>query len=365
MVVQDKTFSNKYGNNVVTLVDSTGSIHIHDKSHISSIKSSNKYLDFKSSSYLSLNKELKVKLEAERVIKEYGLGSYGILTPYHVELEEYIEKIYGENHRIQTFQNDVRDILLYSLVHSNDFIFIDEHLNASFKHILKSVIFEKTHLLEFSHNTPFELESKLEAIQLDYPTARKFIITEGVFESLGDICHYGDIMKLSEHFDCVTILDESNALGVIGKKGLGTYDYHQCREKADIVFCSMDKTLCSSGQFYVFNDKAVSILLENNTTLFDESIYYPVNVLSAAVAKTVLNIIFEDSTDFKNINSTTSVHTQLVKNINYWKKKCQTIGLKFIESTSAITSIIINDSKVESIVELLYKNKIKIVIIKK
>jgi len=120
----------------------------------------------------------------------------------------------------------------------------------------------------------------------------------------------------------------------------------------------MDKTLCSSGHFYVFSNRIIDILLKNNTCLFDESVYYPVNALSAAVAKTALNIILEDSTDFKNINSSTAVHTQLVNNIKYWKKKCQTIGLKFIESSSAITSIIINDPKIEYLVEYLFKNKI-------
>jgi len=190
MVVQDNTFSKNYGNNVVTLVDSTGTIHIHDKSHISSIKSSNKYLNFKSSSYLSLNKELKVKLEAEKVIKEYGLGLYDVITPYHVELEECLEKIYGENHRIQTFQNDVRDVLFNNLVSSQDFVFIDEQLNASFKQILNSLAFERGHIHEFIHNSASELETKIEAIQLDHPVSRIFIITEGVFETYGKYKDY-------------------------------------------------------------------------------------------------------------------------------------------------------------------------------
>ncbi|ORX45774.1 hypothetical protein BCR36DRAFT_414372 [Piromyces finnis] len=359
MVVQDNILSKKYGNNIVTLVDSTGAIHIHDKSPLSSIKSTNKYFNFKSSSFLSLNKELKVKLEAEKAIKEYGLGSYGIFTPYHAELTEYIEKIYGEDCSIRTFQNDIRDILFNSLVSSQDFIFIDEQLNTSFKQTIKSLFLEKGHIIEYTHNTPLDLKSQLKAIQLKFPTVNKFIITEGVFENIGDVCYLNDIMDISKEFGCTLVLDESNALGVIGQKGFGSYDYHQCQQKADIIFCSMDKTLCSSGQFYVFNNKSISILLKNNTSLFDESIYYPINALSAAVAKTVLNIIFENTTDFKNITSSIDVHTQLVDNINYWKQKCQSIGLKLIDSPSAITSIIIDDVDAESLVELLFKNNIK------
>eukprot|EP00833_Pecoramyces_ruminatium_P006356 jgi/Orpsp1_1/1180388/evm.model.c7180000073204.1 len=295
MVIQDNTvITTHFNNDVVTLVDSTGSIHIHDKSLVSSIKSSNKFLNFRSSSYLSLNKELKIKLAAEKAIKEYGIGSYGIFTPYHVELYKNIEKIYGQHH-IQFYQNDIRDIFFSNLINSSDYIFYDEQLNTSFKQVIKATAIEKSHIIKFLHNDAFDLSEKLEAIDLISPTAHKFIITEGVFEFQGDLCLLQDIFNVSKKFECFTILDESNALGVIGKEGLGSYNYHQCQQKADIVFCSMDKVLCANGQFFVLNDKVVSILNEHQTDLFDNSIYAPVSTLSAAVAKTVLDVIFDNS----------------------------------------------------------------------
>jgi len=184
MVIQDSTsFSNN--GNIVTLVDSTGSIHVHDKSFISSIRSSNKYLNFKSLSYLSLNKELKIKLEAEKVIKEYGLGSSHILTPYHVEFIKCLEKIYDTHHHIRTYQNDVRNVLFNSFIRSNDYVLYDEQLNLSFKKILESLAFEKGHLIPFSHNDPNDILTKLKEIEKNNILARNFIITEGVFELQG------------------------------------------------------------------------------------------------------------------------------------------------------------------------------------
>jgi len=165
-------------------------------------------------------------------------------------------------------------------------------------------------------------------------------------------------LKISKQYDCYTILDESNALGVIGKHGYGSYDYHQCQLEVDLTFCSLDKVLCGNGQFYIFNDCIMNLISENETDIFDEFTYSPVTTLSAAVAKTALTIIIDDTTEFKNIESLSSVHSRLVDNIKYWKKKCQNIGLKFLESSSAITSIIIEDPNIESISELLYKNKI-------
>jgi len=236
MVIQDSTNFSDCGKNVVTMIDSTGSIHIHDKSHISSIKSSNKYLNFKSSSYLSLNKELKIKLEAEKVIKEYGLGSSHIITPYHVEFIKCLENIYGTNHRIQTYQNDVRDILFTSLIRTNDYVLFDEQLNTSFKKILESLAFEKGHLIHFSHNNSHDLLTKLKNIEQNNTSTRNFIITEGVFELQGDICNLSEILKISKQYNCYTILDESNALGVIGKRGYGSFDYHQSQPEVDIIF---------------------------------------------------------------------------------------------------------------------------------
>jgi len=177
-------------------VDSTGSIHIHDKSHISSIKSLNKYLNFNSTSYLSLNKELKIKLIAEQVIKEYGLGSYGLITPYHVELTKYLEKIYGHHHHIKTYQNDVRDILLTSLIYPSDYVFVDEQITTSFKQILTFLAFNKNNIYYFSHNKAEDLELKLKTIELENSKAQKFIITEGVFELQGDICNLPKILEI-------------------------------------------------------------------------------------------------------------------------------------------------------------------------
>jgi len=185
MVFQENILSNKKFNyDIVSSVDSTGSIHIHEKSSISSIQSSNKFINFKSSSYLSLNKELKVKLIAEKVIKEYGIGTYGIFTPYHIKLYKHLENIYG-HHQILTYQSDVRDIFFSNLIHFNDFIFFDEHLNSSFKQVLKALTINKNHLIEFAHNDAYDLLEKLEAIDLISPIAHKFIVTEGVFELQG------------------------------------------------------------------------------------------------------------------------------------------------------------------------------------
>ena len=121
----------------------------------------------------------------------------------------------------------------------------------------------------------------------------------------------------------------------------------------------MDKVLCASGQFYVFNQRISTLLARHLTDLFNETIYPPVSTLAAAVAKTVLDIIVEDSVDFKNVGEdTTGVHAQLMDKIKYWKKKCQSIGLKFIESPSPMTCMILDEIDTESLAQLLFKNKI-------
>jgi len=155
-------------------------------------------------------------------------------------------------------------------------------------------------------------------------------------------------------------LDESNALGVIGKEGLGSYNYHQCQEKADVVFCFMNRALCANGQFFVLNERISTILNEYQTDLLQEAIYLPISTLDAAVSKTVLDIIVDNYVEFKNIGheNTLPLHTQLINNIKYWKKKCQSIGLKFIDSPSPITSIIFEDIDTESLSHQLLNNKI-------
>jgi 8-amino-7-oxononanoate synthase len=53
---------------------------------------------------------------------------------------------------------------------------------------------------------------------------RRFIVSDSVFSMDGDAAPLAGLLELAERFDCVVLLDEAHATGVLGKRGRGLTD---------------------------------------------------------------------------------------------------------------------------------------------
>ena len=77
-------------------------------------------------------------------------------------------------------------------------------------------------------------------IWLRKPLNRRFIIVEGVYAGSGDIAPMGEIFKLKEEFCYRLVVDESNALGVLGKRGRGACEHFGLQpQQVEIVTATM------------------------------------------------------------------------------------------------------------------------------
>ena len=72
------------------------------------------------------------------------------------------------------------------------------------------------------------------------PLNRRFIVIEGVYAGSGDIAPMDEIFKLKEEFCYRLVVDESNALGVLGKRGRGACEHFGLEpEQVEIVTATM------------------------------------------------------------------------------------------------------------------------------
>ncbi len=53
---------------------------------------------------------------------------------------------------------------------------------------------------------------------------RRFIVSDSVFSMDGDLAPLAELLELAERFDCVVLLDEAHATGVLGEEGRGLTD---------------------------------------------------------------------------------------------------------------------------------------------
>jgi 8-amino-7-oxononanoate synthase len=91
------------------------------------------------------------------------------------------------------------------------------------------------------------------------------ILTDSVFSMDGDLCPLPDLLDLADAFDCMLLVDEAHATGVLGANGAGCVDYFGCRDRPSIQMGTLSKALGSLGG-YVAGSAAVIDFLRNRAS---------------------------------------------------------------------------------------------------
>lgn len=96
--------------------------------------------------------------------------------------------------------------------------------------IQKGIQISRSDIFWFKHNDMQDLENVLARVGLQRkkqkkPLARQFIVVEGVYANVGDICPLHDLLALKLKYKYRLIVDESHSFGVLGKRGAGICDH--------------------------------------------------------------------------------------------------------------------------------------------
>ncbi|KAJ3105073.1 serine palmitoyltransferase component [Phlyctochytrium planicorne] len=212
-----------------------------------------------------------IKDKAVDALRKYGVGScgppgfYGTidrksdmnLKDVHMELEAALAKHVGTEASIIYSQGfSTISSVIPAFAKRGDILVIDDGCNLA---ILKGAALSRSSIKYFKHNDLKDLESVLDRIQLDSvrkksPLTRRFIITEGLSESQGDIVDLPKLIEIKKKYKYRLILDESMAFGVLGKTGAGTAEHFGIKaSEVDILSASMANSLASSGGFCAGN----------------------------------------------------------------------------------------------------------------
>lgn len=139
---------------------------------------------------------------------------------------------------------------------------MDEACNDA---IVTGVELSRSTLITFRHNDMGHLTEILTSIaaddkrkRFDTRQQRRFIITEGLFRLVGDLCPLNEIIKLKEQFCYRLILDESTSFGVVGKTGRGVTEYFGVNiTDVEIITIAVDTALASVGGLCVGSHEIV------------------------------------------------------------------------------------------------------------
>ena len=116
---------------------------------------------------------------------------------------------------------DANGGLFETILKAEDAVISDELNHAS---IIDGVRLCKAKRYRYKNNDMEDLEAKLK--EADEAGARiKLIATDGVFSMDGIIANLKGICDLADKYNALVMVDDSHAVGFVGKKGRGTAEY--------------------------------------------------------------------------------------------------------------------------------------------
>ncbi|KAI9787767.1 MAG: serine palmitoyltransferase component [Geoglossum umbratile] len=205
-----------------------------------------------------------LKEKAIQALRTYGVGPCGPPGFYgtqdvHVKTEADIAAFLGASACIiyaQAFSTISSVIPAFSK--RGDIIVADKAINYA---IRKGIQISRSTVRWFEHNDMEDLERVLKRItkeQAKKPLTRRFIVTEGVFENVGDIVDLPKIIELKLRYKFRLILDETWSFGVLGRSGRGVTEQQNVdATEVDFLIGSLAGPLCAGGGFCAGSDEIV------------------------------------------------------------------------------------------------------------
>lgn len=218
-------------------------------------------LNFASNNFLGLADREEVKEACRACIDKYGVGSCGPRGFYgsfdvHMDLETQIAQFYGVDEAI-LYSDGMACVssVIPAFAKKGDLIICDEGVNYG---IQQGIYLSRSKVKWFKHNSMKDLRRILEEVRAEdqkkkKTLTRRWIIVEGLYQDSGNVCTLDKVVDLKNEFKFRLLVDDSMALGVLGKKGRGSPEHWDMQVVTDIecLVCNLDATLASCGGFCV------------------------------------------------------------------------------------------------------------------
>lgn len=220
-----------------------------------------KVINFASNDYLGLAGDERLIQAAVEATQTYGTGSTGsrLLSGHrelHAELEKAIASLKQTEAALVFSSGYLANLgAIAALVGTKDLIFSDKYNHSSLKNGAK---LSEAKVIQYDRCDIANLTAKLHQYRSQY--RRCLIITDSVFSMDGDLCPLPELLSLAETFDCMVLVDEAHATGVLGKTGAGCVEHFGCTGKELIQIGTLSKALGSLGGYVAGSHTLIDFL---------------------------------------------------------------------------------------------------------
>ena len=289
-------------------------------------------LNLCANNYLGLANHPKVVKAAREALDKWGYGLASVrficgTQSLHKELEGRLSAFLGmEDTILYSSCFDANTGLFETILNKEDAIFSDALNHAS---IIDGVRLCKAARFRYGNNDVEDLGNQLESAG---DARRKLIVTDGVFSMDGYLADLPGICDLADRHESLLMVDDSHAVGFMGKNGRGTHERHGVMDRVDLMTGTLGKALGGASGGYVSGRKEIVEFLRQRSRPYLFS-----NTLAPAIAAGSLKAL-------DLLESSTELRDRLEENTCFFREAMEKEGFEILPGEHPITPVMFGDA---------------------
>ena len=293
-------------------------------------------LNLCANNYLGLAQHPDVTAAAKEALEKWGYGMASVrficgTQGVHKQLEAKLTEFLGtEDTILYSSCFDANGGLFETLLGAEDAVISDELNHAS---IIDGIRLSKAQRYRYRNSDMADLEAKLKE---SAPARFRLIVSDGVFSMDGFIANLPQICELAQKYHALVMVDDSHAVGFMGKRGRGTPEYHGVVDKVDIVTGTLGKALGGASGGYTSGRKEIIELLRQRSRPYLFS-----NTLAPAIAGATLKVL-------DLLSSSTELRDRLEANTWFFRQEISKLGFEIQPGTHPIVPVMLGDAALAS-----------------
>lgn len=293
-------------------------------------------LNFCANNYLGLANNPELIGAAQQGLDSHGFGVASVrficgTQDIHKQLEHDISAFLGtEDTILYSSCFDANGGLFETILGAEDAVISDALNHAS---IIDGVRLCKAKRYRYANNDMADLEAQLK--QADADGARfKLIATDGVFSMDGVIADLKSVCDLADKYGALVMVDDSHAVGFVGKNGRGTHEYCNVMDRVDIITGTLGKALGGASGGYTSGKKEIIEWLRQRSRPYLFSNSLAPSIVTASIK--VLQMLTQGD----------ALRAKLWQNAAYFREKMSAAGFTLAGKDHAIIPVMLGDAKV-------------------
>lgn len=297
------------------------------------LQSGKEVVNLCANNYLGLSDHPDLIEAGREALARYGYGMSSVrficgTQEEHKELEARISRFLGfEDTILYSSCFDANTGLFETLLGPDDAIISDALNHAS---IIDGVRLCKAKRFRYANSDMVDLEAQLQAAA---DCRFKLIATDGVFSMDGYIARLSEICDLAEKYGAMVMVDDSHAVGFVGKTGRGSIEHCNVMGRVDIVTGTLGKALGGASGGYTSGRKEVIDWLRQRSRPYLFS-----NTLAPVIAQTSIRVL-------DMLEASTERRDRLMQNAAHFRARMSAAGFDLLPGEHPIIPVMLRDPK--------------------